>query len=126
MKLLKIGGFDVIDFDTMKWANAILLPEISNLESLGGFNDWVLPDAQTLRALALFEPEGPGFWSSSTDKQWCGDCALVVGFKSGTIASIFKTMDHGVRLVRASQLLDINIAGAKISMIDADLILPQS
>lgn len=126
MKLIDIAGFPVVEFEEVSFYNAVNAPKKANIEAVGGFSDWVLPDPHTLKALASLQPESLctcWLWASSPDTNdsrvaWC------VGFDYGDTETEAKDRDYRVRLVRAGQLLEIGRAGQLESIRQADIPLP--
>ena len=120
MKLVKIEDFDVIEGGWCPHENAVAFARQAAEEKIGGFTDWVLPDTQTLRALALLAPSGFYAWSSSP---YVGDSshAWVVDFGDGCVDYEVRSSGNHVRLVRASQCLAIGLAGQKKSLADAGI-----
>ena len=131
-KYIKINGFDVLDAcERMSWNDAVYFAEKARAEEFGGFTDWVLPDSLTLKALAHLDLDecDERFWSSSGDS--CGlnkvRCnSWVVDFGCGLVfGNPVESCNH-VRLVRASQCLDIGRAGHIESMLQANMIGTES
>lgn len=107
MKLINIAGFSVIDAEKkMTWDEAMSLPAKANAEAIGGFTDWVLPDPNTLKALASILPESGWFWSSLPYDDH-PNCAWYVHFLSGYVDNYYNDYCNQVRLVREGQCLDI-------------------
>lgn len=127
LKLFKIYGFDIVLFDNvMTWDEAGTLPEGASQAAVGEILDWVHPDVQTLRALSLLcklEPSFTGLpicWSATQEGRR-SITALRVSFSQGLISSDYKNCKHNVLLVRESQCMGINIAGAIESMRQAGI-----
>lgn len=112
--LHNINGFNVIAFDecmtnkiggkaeaSAKWANK---------NKVGGFDDWVMPKREVLFALQSLSDGMLGsiwVWSSSPDDS---GLAWVVDFDDGYVSYDYRNYVSAVRLVRASQCLDIGHA----------------
>lgn len=111
MKLINYAGFDVLQADKeMCWEEAVAFPDIANSEKVGGFNDWALPDVDTLMELKIISRKKKGdFWSSSTS--FDSNDAWYVDFFSGIGFDGYKSGYCMVRLVRASQCSAILEAG---------------
>lgn len=110
MQLIEIAGFPIIDLESMTFHDAVNAPKKANSDAIGGFTDWVLPDTQTLRALALLKPEDSWFWSSSPYDDH-SNYAWYVGFYGGGVDGSNKKGFNRVLLVRAEQCLEIGKVG---------------
>lgn len=121
MNLTKVHDFDVIEADRATFAQAEALVEKANAEKIGGFTDWVLPDTQTLRALATLAPSLHWCWSSSpyvgVSNNACG-----VNFDNGNVYYSDRNDNDAVCLVRASQCLAIGQAGQLESLKQAGIL----
>lgn len=107
MKLIDIAGFPVVDTEqVVNWDEAMTFPAKANADAVGGFTDWVLPDLDTLKALASLQPGKGWFWSSSPHSSRSGN-AWSVNFYYGFVGYGNKFDGLRVRLVRAGQCLDI-------------------
>lgn len=132
MKHIKINGFDVLDArEKMSWNDAFNFAEKARADLCGGFTDWVLPDSLTLKALVHLNIDecDERFWSSSGDN--CGHNKVrhnswVVDFGCGLVVGNPVESYNHVRLVRASQCLDIGRAGHIESMLQANIIGTES
>lgn len=126
MQLIEIAGFLVIEVEQiMSWDKAMALPAKANTEAIGGFTDWVLPDKQTLAALAAFKPEKSWFWSSSPSAEDSNN-AWYVYFGNGYVGYDHKLDCLQVHLVRAEQIFEIGRAGQLESMRQAGIQLPEN
>ena len=115
-----IGEFYVLYCGKMPYAEAEKCADIANAMDFGGANDWVFSDTQTLRALQILAPERVWAWSASP---YVGDSsyALGVDFRNGSVYNNYRYDDYAVRLVRASQVLEIGRAGKLKSIRKAGL-----
>lgn len=126
MKLQNVSGFDVLEFSNeITWEEAMKLPEKANLQFVGEFTDWVLPDVQTLRALSLLKHDDGRFWSSSPPYTLIQRNAFCVSFSDGRVLGVDIKHHNKVKLVRFRQCLDINVAGSKLAMQEVGIALPE-
>ena len=124
MRTYVIAGFDVVDCGKMIFDEAVKQAAIANDKKIGACNDWVLPDLQTLRALAILAPSNLLCWSSSPDVV-NSSYAWFVDFYDSDVGYGNHDGNVQVRLVRASQCLAINAAGALKSMQDAGIVVKE-
>ncbi|MBV5308448.1 DUF1566 domain-containing protein, partial [Chromatium okenii] len=100
---------------TMTWSEALTA---ANSSSLGGYNDWRLPNAKELQALVDYSRDNPTisssyfpnavsswFWSGSPDANDL-DYAWFVDFGYGYASKDLRDFNGSVRLVRGGQSFD--------------------
>jgi hypothetical protein len=110
-----INGLSILAFDgtatnhaDAREGSALAMVKYANDNSIGGFDDWVLPTRETLLELCqlLNGSDKEVRWSASP---YVGNSnyAWVVDFSNGYVYGSYRNGGYYVRLVRASQLFDI-------------------
>jgi Protein of unknown function (DUF1566) len=91
--------------------SALAMAKWANDNNVGGHNDWVLPDKETLFDLCQFvHKENKWYWSSSPYVGYSYNAWNVNFYNGGVYGSNYRSYGSYVRLVRASQLKDIAMA----------------
>ena len=112
--LLSIAGLH--KFDTVDE-----IVECVNRYKVGGFDDWVVPPNAVLLAVASMIGSEPVYAWSSSPFMDNPKYAWYVGFKDGGLYYGRGDECGAVRLVRASQLREIGIAGLEMSIAQAGI-----
>lgn len=123
MKIITIKGFDYIKAKGT-YDKACALVKKANDHATGGYTDWVMPDTITLLALQKIAPADEWVWSSSPYVGNFSD-AWVVYFGDGYVTYYGRNDSGLVRLVRASQLLELGDLGRRASIEAAGIVLPE-
>jgi hypothetical protein len=100
-----LNGIDTLEA-IGTWYAAIEMTAKANAENIGGFDDWILPTKNQLVLLKIsgVVDNGGTHWSSSVGGDYG---AWYVDFVYGYVLNGVRNEALVVRLVRASQLLDI-------------------
>lgn len=120
-----VQGFDMIEAGPCTFEEAKNLAAQANAEAIGGFTDWVMPDAQTLRAMTVIRPRPDQIvrraWASTHGKLIPRLVFAYVDFGHSMVGTTHKLLTCFVCLLRTSQCLDIGRAGQIESMRQAGI-----
>jgi hypothetical protein len=109
------NGFDVIALDKPCTFYEAMLALRKINASQGLSSKWVIPDDQTLRALALINPARKVFWSVSSDDNESASLNCVNFQTAGFVSSSKWALNHAC-FVRSGDLLGIGRAGQVVSI----------